>query len=62
MLVLTRRLGQAVTIGVDVTVTVLEIRGCEVRIGIDAPRCIPVLRTEAVVTTGDASRMPAAGR
>jgi len=44
MLILTRRPTQAVTIGSEVTVTVLEIRGNRVRIGVDAPRDTAVLR------------------
>jgi carbon storage regulator len=46
MLILTRRPTQTVTIGNDVTVTVLEIRGRQVRIGVTAPRDIAVLREE----------------
>jgi carbon storage regulator len=46
MLILTRRPTQTVTIGKDVTVTVLEIRGRQVRIGVTAPRDIVVLREE----------------
>lgn len=46
MLILTRRPTQTVTIGNDVTVTVLEIRGRQVRIGVSAPRDISVLREE----------------
>jgi carbon storage regulator len=46
MLILTRRPTQTVTIGSDITVTVLEIRGRQVRIGVSAPRDIPVLREE----------------
>jgi carbon storage regulator len=48
MLILTRRPTQTVTIGNDITVTVLEIRGRQVRIGVDAPRDIAVLREEIV--------------
>jgi carbon storage regulator len=48
MLILTRRPTQTVTIGNDVTVTVLEIRGRHVRIGVSAPRDIAVLREEIV--------------
>ena len=44
MLILTRRPTQAVTIGSEVTVTVLEIRGNRVRFGVDAPRDTAVLR------------------
>jgi len=46
MLVLTRRLGQSIMIGNDVTVTVLEIRNDQVRIGVDAPRSVQVHREE----------------
>jgi carbon storage regulator len=46
MLVLSRRIGESVVIGNDVTVTVLEVRGDVVRIGIDAPRSVAVHRAE----------------
>ena len=46
MLVLTRRANQSIKIGDAITVTVLEIRGDQVRIGIDAPRAVPVHREE----------------
>lgn len=47
MLILTRRPMQTVTIGSEVTVTVLEIRGNRVRIGVNAPRDTTVLRLES---------------
>jgi carbon storage regulator len=46
MLVVSRRAGESVAIGDDVVVTVLEVRGDVVRVGIDAPRSIPVHRAE----------------
>lgn len=46
MLVLTRKLGEKIAIGSDITIALLEIRGDRVRIGIDAPKEIPVLREE----------------
>ncbi len=46
MLVVSRRAGESVVIGDDVTVTVLEVRGDVVRIGIDAPRSVAVHRAE----------------
>ncbi len=46
MLVLTRRAGESVMIGDDVVVTVLEVRGDVIRLGIDAPRSVAVHREE----------------
>jgi len=46
MLVLTREIGKSIKIGDDVVVTVIEIRGDKVRLGIDAPRDVTVHRQE----------------
>ena len=46
MLILTRRVGEAVKIGDDVTITVLRIKGNQVRIGVDAPKSLSVRRDE----------------
>ena len=46
MLILTRRVGESIVIGDDVVVTVVEVRGDSVRVGIDAPRAIDVHREE----------------
>ena len=46
MLILTRRAGETVMIGSDVTITVLGVKGNQVRIGINAPRDIAVHREE----------------
>lgn len=51
MLVLTRRVGQSLTIGKDIVVTVEDIIGQKVRLGIKAPRPLPILRDDAIVTT-----------
>ena len=59
MLVLSRRIGDSVVIGEDVVVTVLEIRGDVVRIGIDAPREVPVRRQELLVELADSNRAAA---
>lgn len=46
MLILTRRIGESLMIGDDVNVTVLGIRGNQVRIGVNAPKNVAVHREE----------------
>jgi len=46
VLVLTRKTNESITIGHHIRVTVVEIRGGQVRLGIDAPKETPVNRTE----------------
>lgn len=46
MLVLTRKVGEAIVIGNGMVVRVLGVRGDQVRIGVDAPRNVPVHREE----------------
>lgn len=46
MLILTRKLGEALLIGKNIRIVVLEVRGKQVRIGIDAPDDVVVLREE----------------
>lgn len=46
MLILTRRVGEALMIGDEVTVTVLGIKGSQVRLGVHAPRTVTVHREE----------------
>lgn len=48
MLILTRRVGESLKIGDEVSVTVLRVKGDQVRLGIDAPDTISVLREEVV--------------
>ena len=61
MLVLTRRSMQTLRIGNDVTVTVLEIRGSQVRLGVSAPRDIAIHREEILDGARVKHRMPDSG-
>jgi carbon storage regulator len=46
MLILTRRIGESVVIGDDIKLTVLGVKGSQVRLGIDAPKTVSVHREE----------------
>ena len=59
MLVLSRRVGESVVLGDDITVTVLEVRGDVVRVGIDAPRSVQVNRAELLVQLEEENRQAA---
>lgn len=61
MLILTRRTGETLMIGDDVSVTVLSVKGNQVHLGINAPRDIPVHREEIfrrIHQQGAASQKP----
>jgi len=51
LLVVARKVNQSIMIGDDIEVSVVRIRGETVRIGIDAPRSVPVVRKELYVET-----------
>ena len=61
MLVLTRKSNQSIMIGDDIEVTVLSIMGEKVRIGIQAPRDVPVFRREVYLEIQQERRSVAAG-
>jgi carbon storage regulator len=48
MLILTRRVGDSLKIGDDVSITILRVKGDQVRLGIDAPDTVSVLREEVL--------------
>ncbi|HEY3412508.1 MAG TPA: carbon storage regulator [Armatimonadota bacterium] len=56
MLVLTRKQGQSIVIGDSVEVFIVEVRGDQVRLGIEAPRTVPVVRREVLVETAATDR------
>ena len=51
MLILTRGKDQVITIGDNIRVTIVQVRGDKVRVGIDAPRDVPVMRAELLQQT-----------
>ena len=66
MLILTRRDGESVLIGDEVTITVLRVKGNQVRLGVNAPKNVSVQRAEIservrAEVAGTASAAPAAG-
>lgn len=67
MLIITRRPGEKLMVGDDVVIEVIEVNGSSVRIGIAAPKSIPVYREEiytavkeenAAAATADAAQLP----
>ncbi len=46
MLILSRRVGESVVIGEDISITVLRVKGNQVRLGVNAPKSIAVQREE----------------
>ena len=65
MLILSRKSGESIVIGGDVTVTVLDVRGSVVRLGIAAPKEISVHRSEVqerIRVTGAAPELGRRGR
>jgi carbon storage regulator len=55
MLVLSRKSGQKVFVGAEVAITVLEVRGNRVRLGVEAPAGLVVLRAELASERADAA-------
>lgn len=56
MLALTRKVNESIMIGNDIEITVLEIRGEQIKIGICAPKSVPVYRKEVYVQIQDANK------
>lgn len=59
MLVLTRKVGSNILIGDDIKITVVSVNGDRVRIGIDAPRDIRILREESITKTIEENQLAA---
>jgi carbon storage regulator len=59
MLVITRKSGERICLGDDITITVMEISGSTVRLGIEAPRELPVYRAEIYAAVKEENRAAA---
>jgi carbon storage regulator len=59
MLVITRKSGERICLGDDITITVMEISGSTVRLGIEAPRSLPVYRSEIYAAVKEENRAAA---
>ena len=46
MLILSRKVGEKIMIGEDISISIIEVRGDQVRIGVDAPKTVKVFRQE----------------
>ena len=56
MLALSRKINESIIIGNDVEITILEIKGEQVKIGISAPKSIPIYRKEIYIQIQEANK------
>lgn len=56
MLALSRKQGESIMVGGDIEITVLEVKGEQVKIGISAPKSVPIYRSEIYAQIQDANR------
>lgn len=61
MLALSRKVNEAIVIGHDVEITILEVKGDQVKIGINAPKSVPIYRKEIYVQIQEANKEAVVG-
>lgn len=61
MLALSRKSNESIVIGHDVEITILEIKGDQVKLGINAPKSVPIYRKELYVQIQEANKEAVAG-
>lgn len=60
MLALSRKVGESIVIGNDIEITILEVKGDQVKLGISAPKSVPVYRKEIYLQIQDSNKESAA--
>ena len=60
MLIITRRPGERIMLGDDITINVMEIVGSSVRVGVEAPRSVPIYREEIWTAVKEENKAAAA--
>lgn len=60
MLALSRKVGESIVIGNDIEITILEVKGDQVKLGISAPKSVPVYRKEIYLQIQDSNKEAAA--
>ncbi len=60
MLILSRKINEKIKIGEDITLTIIEVRGDQVKIGVEAPKHVKVFRQEVFEAIQDENRAAAA--
>ena len=61
MLALARKINQSIMIGSDIEITLLEIKGDQVQIGINAPKAVPIYRKEIYMQIQDENKKASEG-
>lgn len=56
MLALTRKVNESIVIGNDIEISILEVKGDQVKIGISAPKSVPIYRKEIYLQIQDANK------
>lgn len=56
MLALSRKQGESIVIGNNIEITILEVKGDQIKLGIDAPKSVPVYRKEIYVEIQNANK------
>lgn len=56
MLALSRKAGESIVIGNDIEITILEIKGEQVKVGVNAPKSVPVYRKELYLQIQEANK------